>query len=82
MQCLLMFSPPPSYIQMGAWLSLSPLPTAQAEGQRNGEDRVGSRKTVVKIVMTHSDFGHKLSSLFPMITDILIIEIIPWSQEE
>lgn len=81
MQCLLMFSPPPSHIQMGAWSSLSPLPTAQAEEQRNGQDRVGSRNTVVK-VMAHSDFGHKLCSLFPRITDILVIDTIPWSQEE
>lgn len=81
MQCLLMFSPPPSHIQMGAWSSLSPLPIAQAEGQRNGQDRLGSRNTVVK-VMTHSNFGHKLSSLFPRIMDILLIDTIPWSQEE
>lgn len=61
-----------------------PVSTAYSPGRGTkkwgGQSRI--QKTVVKIVMTHSDFGHKLSSLFPMITDILVIEIIPWSQEE
>lgn len=51
----------PSHTQMRAWLSLSPLPTAQAEGQSNGaQSRIQKDQLLRPGAMRHS--GHKLLS--------------------